>query len=298
MTLREAATVDLAPDETRADHTPPAPRPAKVEAKKRKAKTVAPKTAETAPTAYVPTKAEANAAARTLERLNSAENKPRFDYAVASKGTNSKIGPAHPDPIVADLCLMDTFATANYYVSGALLSQLANIAAPHDEVDAAALSRNVALVQGIGPRDEAEAMLATQMTAVHNATMAAAHQFQRHGLPSLHHQVAFGKLLCKLSSTFAEQFLALKRSRGCSVQHIVVHRADGKPPNETDPAELTDAELVATIGTGARARGATENDDYQPHAPRPGRADEPRSALHRHLEAIAQGLPRPSGKRS
>jgi len=51
------------------------------------------------------------------------------------------------------------------------ITQLANVASPGQELDTDGLNFMLAVIHGIQPKDEVEAMLAAQMAAVHMATM-------------------------------------------------------------------------------------------------------------------------------
>lgn len=79
-------------------------------------------------------------------------------------------------------------------------------------------------VKGIGPKDAAEAMLAAQMVAVHQATMRAA---QRLGATNtvqgldLHE-----KTMNKLARTYAAQMEALKRYRSKGEQKVLVQHVN------------------------------------------------------------------------
>ena len=82
------------------------------------------------------------------------------------------------------------------------------------------------LVRGFNPRDETEALLAAQMAAIHNATMAAA-RLLRH-VETITQQDSASNMLNKLARTFASQVEALKKYRSSGeqtikVQHVTVN---------------------------------------------------------------------------
>jgi hypothetical protein len=84
----------------------------------------------------------------------------------------------------------------------------------------------LALVRGIGPKDETEALLAAQMAAIHKATMAAA--WRLGGSQSILEQDSASNALNKLARTFAIQVEALKKYRSggeqtIKVQHVTVN---------------------------------------------------------------------------
>ena len=105
----------------------------------------------------------------------------------------------------------------------------------------------LAVVKGIEPRDQIEAMLAAQMGAVHNATMTSArHLAHADNLPQQDSaQAAFNKL----ARTFALQVESLKnyRSKGeqkMTVQHV--HVAEGGQA------------IVGNVNAPARGGGGAE----------------------------------------
>ena len=86
----------------------------------------------------------------------------------------------------------------------------------------------LAVVKGIEPRDQIEAMLAAQMAAVHNATMTFARRLAH--VDIIPQQDSAQNAFNKLARTFAAQVEALKRYRSggeqkMTVQHV--HVAEG-----------------------------------------------------------------------
>ena len=86
----------------------------------------------------------------------------------------------------------------------------------------------LAVVKGIEPRDQIEAMLGAQMAAVHNATMTFARRLAHVELVA--QQDSAERAFNKLARTFAAQVEALKRYRSggeqkMTVQHV--HVAEG-----------------------------------------------------------------------
>jgi hypothetical protein len=61
---------------------------------------------------------------------------------------------------------MDAFGTTNEQFSDAIVIQLANVVSTGGKVNGRKLNAAVAVVTGIQPNDEVEAMLAAQMAAV------------------------------------------------------------------------------------------------------------------------------------
>jgi hypothetical protein len=211
---------------------------------------------------YTPTPAEAEAAGNMLMRRKTMKQKLDF---TASDNT---IKEAHAEPAVAQVVLADSFATANTHFSQALLFQLAGISGAPGEsaISGSKLSQQVALVQGIGPRDEIEAMLAVQMVATHDAVMTSASSLKC--AKTLPQQEAAADMQQKFARTFAAQIEALKAHRSTGEQHIHVHRHGFK--------------------TGKQGRGGCKNPADQSHEPRQSRPDEPSTPMLRALEALSR----------
>ena len=82
----------------------------------------------------------------------------------------------------------------------------------------------MSIVAGIEPRDQFETMLASQMAAVHMATMNAARLLK--GSTTIPQQDANEKVFNKLARTFAAQVEALKRYRSKGEQRVYVERVN------------------------------------------------------------------------
>ena len=88
----------------------------------------------------------------------------------------------------------------------------------------------LAMVRGIGPKDEIEAMMAAQMAAVHMTTMTFARRLAH--VDNILQQDSAERAFNKLARTFAVQVEALKRYRTggeqkVTVQHVTVNE-DGQ----------------------------------------------------------------------
>lgn len=84
----------------------------------------------------------------------------------------------------------------------------------------------LAVVKGIEPTDQVEAMLAAQMAAVHNATMTFARRLAH--VDNIPQQDSAERAFNKLARTFAAQVEALKRYRTggeqtVRVEHVTVN---------------------------------------------------------------------------
>jgi hypothetical protein len=111
-----------------------------------------------------------------------------------------------------------------------LLDQVAQVAsAKKGEVDKTAINEMISLLAGIKPRDNIEAMLATQMVATHKLAMDCASSAHMKGQPV---KIADMKInqATKLTRSFTAQMVALDKYRGKGQQKMTVehiHINDG-----------------------------------------------------------------------
>ena len=200
------------------------------------------------PPDYEPTPGEAEA----LKAYASA----RKTRAPRIKVTGTSVKPDHPSQGVAEISLMKAIGTADGEFYSGLLSQLVNVGSPGREPDEAGTNFMLAIVKGIEPRDQIEAMLAAQMGAVHLATMTFARRLAH--VENIQQQDSAERAFTKLARTFTAQVAALKdyRSKGeqkMTVQHV--HVADG--------GQAIVGNVNAPSPQGGGARGKVED---QPHA--------------------------------
>jgi hypothetical protein len=116
---------------------------------------------------------ERQAAARFGERLKAKSPAPSYSVEQTSPG-NVTLTAIYLDRNCATILLLDTCATASSAFADGLLDQLSNATRSGAVLRASDINFALAVLKGIGPRDETEALLATQMAAIHTATMRAA----------------------------------------------------------------------------------------------------------------------------
>jgi hypothetical protein len=90
---------------------------------------------------------------------------------VSEKDGVTAIAPDHPDLATGHALLMGALGTTDPDFTEGLLVQLASAGTQGRTVDGRGLNFMLSVVKGVGPKGQVEAMLAAQMTAVHNATM-------------------------------------------------------------------------------------------------------------------------------
>jgi hypothetical protein len=224
---------------------------------------------------YKPTPIEAKAIA--AYKAAKETRGPRLKVAI--EGNSAELTPDHPDAAIGTLAIMRAIGTADLDFCDGLTLQLVN-ASKGQGPSEKAVNFMLAVIKGIEPRDEIEAMLAAQMATVHMASMTFARRLA--SVDSIQQQDSASNAFNKLTRTFAAQMSALKeyRSKGeqkMTVQHV--HVAEGGQAivgNVTSPTE----------GVGARKKS-----EDQPHAL--GYA--PGVAMPRQIEAERATVPRAGG---
>ncbi len=160
-------------------------------------------------------------------RARRKERKPTPRMKVTEKKGVSQISPDHPDLAVGHILLMEALGTVELDFLDGLLGQLANAGTQGRVVDERGLNFMLAVVKGVEPKDQVEAMLAAQMAAVHMATMTFARRLAH--VENLPQQDSAERAFNKLARTFAAQVEALKRYRTggeqkMTVEHVHVHQ--------------------------------------------------------------------------
>jgi hypothetical protein len=120
---------------------------------------------------------------------------------------------------------MDGLGTSDPDFYGGLLNQLCNAGSRGSKPDEGGINFMFAVIKGIQPRDQVEAMLAAQMAAVHMAAMTLARRLAR--VEDIRQQDSAERAFNKLTRTFAAQMEALKRyqtggEQKVTVQHVTV----------------------------------------------------------------------------
>jgi hypothetical protein len=173
---------------------------------------------------YEPTPQERVAVKAYRARKEKALPSPRMK--VSKHGDVATISPDHPEPEIGRSLLMEAVGTANPYFLDGLLGQLANATTQGGAVDERGLNFMLAVVKGVEPKDQVEAMLAAQMAAVHNATMTFARRLAY--VETIPQQDSAERAFNKLARTFVSQVEALKRYRSggeqtVRVEHVTVN---------------------------------------------------------------------------
>ena len=111
-------------------------------------------------------------------------------------------------------------AARNADVINGLYSQIGVLGSHGRRVDEGASNFALGFVDSMAPRDAAEALLLTQMAAIHQATMMMARRMNH--VENLPQQDAAERALNKLARSYAAQIEALKRYRSTGQQKVTV----------------------------------------------------------------------------
>jgi len=215
---------------------------------------------------YLPTDREKAAVERYAAGVAAAA--PRIKV---TKGEKPAIGPDHPDTPLGYMLLMEALGTVSIDFVYGLLSQLADASSPGREINEDRLNFMLAVVKGIKPKDQLEAMLGAQMAAIHLAIMSFVRQLPQ--VQTLPQQDSAERALNKLARTYTTQMEALKRYRTggeqkVTVQHVSVseggqaivgnvtqagRETTPKKPENSTPA-LTDAQKSPMTILGEASR--------------------------------------------
>jgi hypothetical protein len=132
----------------------------------------------------------------------------------------------HPNQETATALWANSLGTTDFIFAGTVLEQLAQVAGAGGGLTEREFNAILSLVRAVAPADSVEALLATQMVAVHTAMLAAARRLAH--AEGVEHQDSASTAMNKLARTFAAQVDALKRYRTkgeqtITVQHVTVH---------------------------------------------------------------------------
>jgi hypothetical protein len=126
----------------------------------------------------------------------------------------------HPEPYYGCCLLMKALGTLDPAFYQDFVSQLAKAATLGEKLDEVALNFLIAVIKGIEPRDQLEAMLAAQMGAIHMLTMDFARRLN--AADNIPQRDSAERALNKLVRSFAVQVETLKRYRSNGEQKVTV----------------------------------------------------------------------------
>ncbi|MGA0613428.1 hypothetical protein [Paracoccus sp. KR1-242] len=147
--------------------------------------------------------------------------------AVAKKRSPPKMGLDKQEGGILTIAISGDFkriegATGNDGVMNGLLGQISILGSQGKSIDAEASNFALGFVDSMEPQDATEALLLTQMAAIHQATMTMARRLNHASVIS--QQDAAERALNKLARTYAAQVESLKRYRSKGQQVVRVER--------------------------------------------------------------------------
>ncbi|OQM76454.1 hypothetical protein [Manganibacter manganicus] len=149
--------------------------------------------------------------------------KPAPALKVSNEG-KQEISFEHHDGTAAYTLLMEAMATSDADFAAGILAQIYNLSPQRGLPREADVNFARSIITGMEPRDQVETMLATQMAAIHMATITYARRVNMaDNLPQLE---SYEKAMNRLARTFTAQIEALKRHRSKGEQRVYVERVD------------------------------------------------------------------------
>lgn len=144
----------------------------------------------------------------------------RKKFKGSLKISGNKIDYDRPGSEVGVLEIMESVGANNMAFLSPFVGQIVNAASVGPEIQETETNFALAVVKGIEPRDQLEAMLAAQMAAVHKATMMMARRLNH--AENIDQQNAAERAFNKLSRTYVKQMEGLKRYRTGGEQKVTV----------------------------------------------------------------------------
>jgi hypothetical protein len=167
---------------------------------------------------YEPTPQER--AALEASSIRKAKSAPAPRLAVKHAGSTDAVRLDHADVVAGFELLKEALGTADRDFLAGVLGQLVTASTEGGKVDERGLNFMLSIIKDVAPKDQLETLLATQMAAVHIATMAFAKRLACAN--NLLQQDGAERAFNKLARTFAGQLEALKRYRTGGEQRLTV----------------------------------------------------------------------------
>jgi hypothetical protein len=196
------------------------------------------------------------------KRQKARRQAPRFAVHLQD-GSQVQMMPVGVHADAADARLMTALGTTSADLAERLITQIVStihLRPSNEPISAENLNAALAAVTGIGPQDEAEAMLAAQMVGVHWTAMALLSKAGSTNDRALLNDA--GNLAVKLLRTYPAQLDALKRYRSAGEQHVVVQHQHVTVTAEQAAVQVNGGADPAPGGEG----GSIENGGTKPCA--------------------------------
>jgi hypothetical protein len=204
------------------------------------------------------------------KRKKTRRQAPRFAVHLQD-GSQVQMMPVGVHADAADARLMTALGTTSADLAERLITQIVNtihLRPSNEPISAENLNAALAAVTGIGPQDEAEAMLAAQMVGVHWTAMALLSKAGSTNDRALLNDA--GNLAVKLLRTYTTQLEALKRYRSAGEQRVVVQHQHVNVTADQAAVQVNGGGYPAPEG-----RGAASKPEERSHEQQLGHASEP-----------------------
>lgn len=161
---------------------------------------------------------------------------------VKGKNNNVQVSTDHENDSLGIDMLMNAIGTTDKTFLSCLMTQLVNAGTQGKNYDGKGANFMLSVVKAIDPKDEIEAMLASQMAAVHMATMTFARRLAH--VENIPQQDSAEKAFNKLARTFATQVETLKRYRTGGEQKVTVQHVNVSEGGQAIVGNVTDGRGV------------------------------------------------------
>ncbi len=148
------------------------------------------------------------------------ERPPAPALKIKTENGVDKFSIDHPDKMLGLNLLMEATGTTDVKFLHGLIGQLVNAGSKNGKPVEDDVNFVLAVVKGVEPRDQFEAMLAAQMAAVHTQTMSSACRLAN--VDTIQQQDSAERAFNKLARTFTMQIEAFKRYRTGGQQKVTV----------------------------------------------------------------------------
>ena len=170
-----------------------------------------------------PTKPDDSKVARFRKRVvNHQAISPNLKTKVGKTGAVALTFGSDDDDTADYLRIMEAMGTPDTLFFTGLLAQICNAVSLPSGVQEHSVQFAVSVIKSIGPKNELEAMLATQMAAIHICALDSSRRF--FCADTLERRDSAERAMTKMTRTFAMQMETLKRYRAKAQQVVRVER--------------------------------------------------------------------------
>ncbi len=203
----------------------------------------------------VPSDAEKQEIAAATARHN--ERHPRVAINIKQPGKGPiEISPTHSDGAGWQTRLKDALGTRSYNFVDTDLARLMTVFRDSEGViDGSAVNAALAVVDGVKPQNELEAMLAVQIAVTHGLAMKFSASLYNGGIETLPQQDSAALTLSRLQRAFTTQIDSLSNMRRGGRQKVVVEHVHIYPGGQAIVGDVTHV-----------GRGVSGENEQQAHA--------------------------------